>query len=115
MTSEEMLEVFGGFDPAEYQDEVRERWGNTEAYPVSAQRTSRYTKADWQEIGREAGDIDEAFIALMKAGTPAGGPAARNVAEQHRAHISKWFYECTPEMHAGLGRLAAAIAANAPT
>ena len=105
MTNEDMLEVFGDFDPADYEDEVRERWGNTEAYRVSAQRTSRYTKQDWQQLGREAGEINEAFIALMDAGTPADGPAAREVAERHRAHISKWFYECTPEIHAGLGQM----------
>lgn len=27
MTKEEMFEVFGDFDPAEYEDEVQERWG----------------------------------------------------------------------------------------
>ena len=24
--------MFDGFDPAEYEDEARERWGHTEAY-----------------------------------------------------------------------------------
>ncbi|MBT8200413.1 MAG: TipAS antibiotic-recognition domain-containing protein, partial [Acidimicrobiia bacterium] len=26
-------------------------------------------------------------------------------AEAHRSHISKWFYECTTEIHAGLGAM----------
>jgi hypothetical protein len=27
------------------------------------------------------------------------------VAERHRGHISKWFYQCSPEIHAGLGQM----------
>ena len=28
-----------------------------------------------------------------------------DVAERHRSHISKWFYACTSEIHAELGRM----------
>jgi DNA-binding transcriptional MerR regulator len=105
MTNEEMLEVFGDFDPAQYEDEARERWGDTDAYKQSAGRTARYTKVDWQQVGAEAAAINDAFIALMRAGIPPTTAEARAVAEQHRAHISKWFYDCTPQVHAGLGRM----------
>jgi hypothetical protein len=108
MTNEEMLEVFGDFDPSQYEHEARERWGDTDAYKQSARRTARYTKADWQQIGREDGEINAAFVALMDAGTPADSVAAMDLAERHRGHISKWFYECTPEIHAGLGQMYAA-------
>ena len=27
-----------------------------------------------------------------------------DLAERHRAHITKWFYDRTPEIHAGLGQ-----------
>ena len=105
MTNEEMLEVFGDFDPAQYEEEARRRWGDTEAYRESARRTAGYGKADWQQIGREGAEINEAFIALMKTGTPPESPQAGALAERHRAYISKWFYECTPEIHAGLGQM----------
>ncbi len=42
MTDEEMFEVFGDFDPAAYEDEGKERWGESEAYRESA-RASRAT------------------------------------------------------------------------
>ena len=100
-----MLEVFGGFDPSEYEDEVRERWGGTTAYRESARRTARYTEQDRQHIGRESGEINAAFIALMDAGTPADATEATSLAERHRAHVSKWFYDCAPEIHAGLGQM----------
>lgn len=105
MTDEEQREVFGDFDPSRYEQEVRERWGDTEAYRESARRTARRTKADWQQIGREGAEINEAFLALMAAGIPATDPAAGEVAERHRAYISKWFYECSTQIHAGLGAM----------
>jgi DNA-binding transcriptional MerR regulator len=35
LTPEEKFEVFGDFDPDQYEDEVRERWGDTDAYRQS--------------------------------------------------------------------------------
>lgn len=105
MTNEEMLEVFGDFDPSQYEEEVEQRWGDTDAYRESARRTKSYTKADWQQIGREGAEINNAFLALMAAGVPADSPQARTVAERHRGHISRWFYDCTPEIHRGLGQM----------
>ena len=54
MTKDEMFEVFGDFDPSEYEDEVQERWGDTDAYRESARRTRRYTKADWARFKAES-------------------------------------------------------------
>jgi DNA-binding transcriptional MerR regulator len=108
MTNEEMLEVFGDFDPSRYEEEARQRWGDTEAYRESARRTSRYSRADWERIKQEGAEINEAFLALMARGVPATDPAAAEVAERHRAYLSRWFYECTPEIQAGLGQMYAA-------
>ena len=105
MTPEESLEVFGDFDPSQYEDEVKERWGDTDAYKESARRTKSYTKQDWLKIGSESNEINQAFIALMEKGIPADSPEAGAVAQRHRGHISKWFYQCSPEIHAGLGQM----------
>lgn len=105
MTNEEMLEVFGDFDPSEYEEEAKERWGDTDAYQESTRRVAGYTKDDWKAIQSEADAINQAFLKLMAAGTPADDAAAMDIAERHRAHISEWFYDCSKEMHAGLGRM----------
>jgi DNA-binding transcriptional MerR regulator len=105
MSNEEKLEVFGDFDPAEYEQEAKERWGGTHAYRQSIHRTSNYTKQDWQAINAENQAINEVFLALMATGTPPDGPAALEAAEQHRAHITKWYYDCSVEIHAGLGQM----------
>jgi len=105
MNKEEMFEVFGDFDPAEHGDEVRERWGETEAYAESSKRTTRYTKDDWKRIGDEADAINHRLADLFVAGTDAEAVEAMEAAELHRLHIDRWFYPCSNEMHTGLGEM----------
>jgi DNA-binding transcriptional MerR regulator len=105
MTKEEMFEVFGDFDPAEYEAEVRERWGETDAYRESARRTARYTKADWERFKAESEQIGTDTAALMDVGVPAGDPRAMDLAEQARLQIDTWFYPCSHEMHVNLAEM----------
>lgn len=108
MTAEEKLSVFGDFDPAEHADEARERWGHTDAYRESTRRAAGYDAADWQRIMAEGGSIYAAAAELAAAGADPAGAEARLLVESHRDHISASFYECTPEIHAGLGQMYAA-------
>lgn len=105
MSTDDMLEVFGDFDPKEHEEEARERWGHTDAYKESARRTAAYAKADWQRHAAESAEIYQAFVALMAAGIPADSEEAMEVAERHRGLITTWFYECSPEIHVGLGEM----------
>jgi len=105
LSKEDMLEVFDGFDPTEYEEEAEARWGTTDPYKESARRTASYTKADWSKLKAEADEISAAFLGLMSSGVAADSPAAMEVAERHRAHITRWFYDCSSEIHAGLGRM----------
>jgi len=105
MTNEEMLDVFGDFDPAEHAAEAEQRWGDSDAYRQSTRRTASYSKADWLDIKREATEINAAFAELMAGGTQADSGEAAAIVDRHRAHITKWFYDCSPEIHTGLGRM----------
>jgi DNA-binding transcriptional MerR regulator len=105
LTPQERFEVFGDFDPDEYAEEARERWGGTDAFEESRRRTARYTKNDWQAISAEAGEVLQGFAAAYAAGVPADGEQAMEVAERHRVHITRWFYDCTYEIHRGLGEM----------
>jgi MerR family transcriptional regulator, thiopeptide resistance regulator len=103
LTPQERLEVFGDHDPEQYADEARDRWGDTEAYRQSMRTTKSYTKQDWLTIKAEAEQIPQAFAAAQAAGQAPDSIAAMDIAESHRQHISRWFYDCSPEMHRGLG------------
>ena len=105
LTPEERFEVFGDQDPAQYDAEVEERWGDTDAYAQSRRRTAGYTKDDWLRIKEEAADVERRFAGLLRDGVPADSEPATALAEEHRQHITRWFYDCPPEMHAGLGQM----------
>ncbi len=105
LTPEEKFEVFGDFDPDQHAEEVQERWGDTDAYRQSRQRTASYTKEDWQRIQGEADELARRFVALMEAGEPADSEAAMDAAEDHRQGISRNHYDCGHEMHACLGEM----------
>jgi hypothetical protein len=103
LTPDEKRELFGDRDPDQYQDEARERWGDTDAYRESARRTASYTKEDWARIQGEAAANTAAFADAFTSGVAAGDSVAADLAEEHRQHIGRWFYDCPPDMHRGLG------------
>lgn len=105
MSDEEMLEVFGDFDPREYEDEVKERWGDTDAYKESARRTKKYTKADWQRFRDESEDWGGRAIALQEEDVAPDDPRAMDIAEEARLQIDRWFYPCSHEMHVNLAQM----------
>jgi MerR family transcriptional regulator, thiopeptide resistance regulator len=105
LTPAERFEVFGEHDPVRYDAEVRERWGRTEAYAESQRRTRGYTKEDWLRAKAEQEEIGTRFVEAMRSGAPADSEQAMDVAEAHRQSISRNFYDCSPEVHAGLGRM----------
>ena len=102
LTPEEKFEVFGDKDPEAHAEEAERRWGGTEAYAESQRRAAAYTKDDWKRMQAEVASWGERYDALMAAGEPPSAEAAMALAEEHRRHITKWFYECTYEIHRGL-------------
>jgi DNA-binding transcriptional MerR regulator len=105
LTAEERLELFGDFDVDAHAEEARRRWGGGEAYDRSQRRVASYTKADWERINADAAEVYRALAQVLADGEPADGEAAMDLAERHRAHITRWYYDCTTEIHRGLGRL----------
>lgn len=101
-TTEELKELFGDGHTDEYQEEARDRWGETDAYRQSAERTARYTKADWEEVRAELDDVHAAFVAALASGDPATSERAMDVAEAHRAHVARRFYDLDHTAHRGL-------------
>ena len=103
LNPQEMFEVFGDEDPTIHAEEAEQRWGDTEAYRQSQERTTRYSKDDWLTIKAEAAAHVARFVAAHRAGLPANSPEAMGAAEEHRQHIARWFYDCGYDIHRGLG------------
>lgn len=100
---EKEFAMFGDFDPKEYEEEARRKWGHTDAYAESRRRTDRYTPADWARIKAEAQANTEALAACMDRGLPADSSEAIAQAEAARVHIDTWYYPCSREHHVNLG------------
>ena len=104
MTKEEMFEVFGDFDPKAHEAEVEERWAGP-ALEQLKRRTRKYGKDQWKEAMAQGESITAELAERLRAGDAPDDVAAMDLAEQHRLHIGRWFYECSHEMHAGLGNM----------
>jgi DNA-binding transcriptional MerR regulator len=99
-TPEEMRELFGeGFHDA--RAEAQERWGETDAWTQSQQRTKDFSKADWEEVKAESDRVHQAFTDAIDAGEPAASEAAMAAAELHRASMQR-FYDCDYDMQRNL-------------
>ncbi|MFC4121329.1 TipAS antibiotic-recognition domain-containing protein [Nonomuraea zeae] len=121
LTAEERAELFGGFDPDAHAAEAERRWGGTQPWTDSMRRMSAFTKDDWRRFTAEAAEISSRMAEAMRSGAPEDGEVAMDLAEEHRAHITRWCYDCTYEIHRGLGdmyvndaRFTASIDATAP-
>jgi MerR family transcriptional regulator, thiopeptide resistance regulator len=105
LTPQERFEVFGDADPEEYAQEAEQRWGGTEAYRQSQRRAATYRKQDWQRIKEETDGLYRRVADAMGAGHAADSPQVMDLAEEHRSQISRWFYDCSYEIHRGLAEM----------
>lgn len=106
LTPEEQLEVFGTDKVGgEWTEEAGQRWGGTDAYQESQRRAARYSKQDWNRIRAEGDEVLHAFRDAMRSGLPATSAQAEAVAERHRQHISRWFYQVGYDMHRDLAEM----------
>jgi len=105
LTPEERFEVFGDFDPEEHTEEAEQRWGGTDPYQQSQRRVSEYTKEDWLKIQAESEEIVARLAEIFESGAAPESEEAMAAVEAHRQHISRWYYDCSHEIHVGLGEM----------
>lgn len=89
----------------EFEAEVKERWGETDAYRESAARTSKYTPADFQAAKVDQEAATEMFVHAFGNSLPTDSEKAQAAVAAHRTAISKWFYECSVEMQKHLATM----------
>jgi MerR family transcriptional regulator, thiopeptide resistance regulator len=98
LTAEEQVEIFGteAFG-GQYADEAEQRWGETDAWAQSQQRTASFTKDDWIRIKADGDALLAALAEAKRTGVPPGSAHADELAGRHRASIET-FYDCDDEM-----------------
>ena len=86
----------------EYEQEVEERWGGTEAYQQSKSRASKYTHADFAAAKVDQEAVTERFATAYGNGVDYKSAEVQAMVVAHREAISIWFYDCSVEMQRNL-------------
>ena len=88
-----------------YETEVRERWGKTDAYREHEQKTKNYSKEKWAEANDGLMAIFAEFATLKNSGATADSDEAQALVAKLQAHITANYYTCADEILAGLGQM----------
>ena len=87
----------------EYAAEVKQRWGNTDAYAEYAEKTREYSDPQWKLLNGEEAQILKAFGENRRL-DPAG-EEAQALVKKWQDHITANFYTCTKPILACLGEM----------
>ena len=89
----------------QYEDEAKQRWGDTDAYKESQAKTAGYSKEQWNAV---LGDMNGIFAELAdcrNCGESADSDTAQRLVKKLQDYITTHFYHCTDEILAGLGQM----------
>ena len=84
-----------------YSEEVKNRWGNTDAYKEYEKKTSNYNKNSWNAINEEMVEILKEFA--DNRNEDPNSFIVQSLVEKWRAYITRNFYNCTKEILSSLG------------
>jgi hypothetical protein len=87
---------------SQFESEVHQRWGDTDAYRQSKAKTSKYSKDDFEAAKVDQEAATELFVYAFGNSLPIDSPKAQEAVKAHRDTITKWFYDCSVEMQKNL-------------
>ena len=90
-------EIFDGFDESEYEEEARQRWGNTVAYAESQKRWGSYSADEKQAIKVEGQEITRRMVG-SDGGVKADDPQIQAAIADYMSYINRNFYTIDKEM-----------------
>lgn len=88
---------------SKYVKEVESKWGNTDAYRQSKEKTDKYSKEDWKRVSEGMDELLQKFAALI--GTSPEDREVQDLVLEWQQYISDTYYDCTKEILAGLGQM----------
>ena len=94
--------IMAKFDNREfeiYKNEVKEKWGKTDAYREYSEKTNTRDAADGLMV------IFGEFAECLQSGETAHSQAAQTLVEKLQAYITANYYTCTKQILAGLGQM----------
>lgn len=104
MKTDDLYQGFSDPEIDQYKDEVKARWGKTEAYRQSQERTKNWTKADYDRIKKAAQELTQKIAELKNKGLSVEQSEVQVLIDQHYEGL-RTFYEPNYEMYQGLGQM----------
>ena len=100
---ENVMSVFDNSEFEKYKNEVKEKWGQTEAYKEHSEKTKTYSKEKWNNLASGMDQIMAMFSTCLKNGNEAKSVEVQELVRKLQNHISENYYHCTNEILASLG------------
>ncbi|MGB2895083.1 MAG: MerR family transcriptional regulator [Anaerolineales bacterium] len=94
-------EIFEGFDESQYEDEVRERWGDSPRFAESQAKWSNYSEEQKEAIKAEGGRLAVRMVSENPDASPDDMDVQAAIGEYH-AYLNKYFYTCDINFLRGL-------------
>ena len=86
-------EYFEGFDESLYEDEVRERWGDSPQYTEYQEKWSRYSQEQKKAIKAEGGRLTVRMVSENPGASPDDPDVQEGIGEYYD-YLNKYFYTC---------------------
>ena len=102
---ENVMNVFDNSEFENYKQEVKEKWGETDAYKEHKEKTKDYGKEKWNNLSEKMNDIMAEFSVCMKNGEGPDSDNAQNLVKMLQNHITENYYHCSNEILMGLGQM----------
>ncbi len=101
MSTQAMFEVFPEIKQEDI-DEAEKRWGDTDPWKQSAERSRKYRKEDWERLKTEAAAVNAQVEAVFNAGKTPDSADAIAAVDAARLLINKWHFDCSKAFHVNL-------------
>lgn len=102
ITDAELYDAFKDDDIKEYQEEARQRWGNTDAYKQSMAKVSKMTKAEMDKLKKDGEAHTKTIAENMHKGV--AHPDVQALIQKSYDGVN-FFYPCSLEMFRNLGKM----------
>lgn len=102
MDDDALFDAFWEKHEKEYAPEAEQRWGHTDAYKQSKERTKHLTKDDFKRMAKDADAFMKKLTALIESGPDSDETQA--LIAQHYESL-RTFYDPSPELYRGLAEM----------
>lgn len=102
------LDIMSAFNNSEfekYKDEVREKWGSTDAYKDYSEKSKGYSEDKLNALGSGIDSIMGEFSQCMNDGNTPSSEKAQSLCVKLQSYITHNLYNCTKEILSGLGQM----------